>query len=149
MRVLVLGLILLLLWPPATANSVGWVWVDKPIVVAEEEPKTLTDLGEWTVTAYCSCEICCGEWAKNRPGGKVFGASGVELQPGVSVAAPLPSGSILLIEGLGTYTVHDKTAEWIVDKYQGRIVDIYHQSHEEALAFGKHEARVWMVEEGE
>lgn len=139
--------LLLPLWPSAVANSVGWMWAEEPTVIQEEESApALTDMGEWTVTAYCPCEKCCGEWALNRPEGRVYGASGEELQAGVSVAAPLPSGTVLEIEGLGTFTVHDKTAGWIVDKYQGRIVDIYFENHQEALQFGKRQARVWMVE---
>lgn len=53
---------------------------DLPAVIAPstapQEPETTPEpepvlLGTYRITAYCSCEICCGEWAKNRPGGKV------------------------------------------------------------------------------
>lgn len=105
-----------------------------------EEP-TYIDLGEYIVTAYCPCEKCCGKWAKNRPNGIVYGAYGIELVEGVSVAAPFPEGTVLLIEGR-EYIVHDKTAERIVRRYNGKIVDIYFQNHETALKFGKQVLRV-------
>lgn len=40
--------------------------------VPEPEPEWI----EAVATAYCSCEICCGEWALNRPNGIVYTASG-------------------------------------------------------------------------
>lgn len=100
----------------------------------------------YTITAYCSCEICCGQWAKNRPDGIVYGAYGVELVPGYSVAAPLPYGTKLKIEGK-TYEVQDTTASWIVDRYAGRIIDIYvGNSHQEAINFGKQELEVTIIQ---
>lgn len=107
----------------------------------------LIKLGEYTVTAYCSCQKCCGEYAYNRPSGKVYGAAGVELTPGVSVAGWLPFGSHIIIEGQ-EYIVQDRTAEWIRDKYKGRIIDIYFSDHATALEWGKQKHEVWLVEEG-
>lgn len=104
----------------------------------------LVSLGEYTITAYCACAKCCGKWATNRPGGKVIGAAGVELTPGVSVAAWLPFGTRLLIDGQ-EYVVEDRTAGWIRDKYDGRIIDIYFADHAQALEWGKRTAEVWAV----
>ena len=92
--------------------------------------------GKCRITAYDACSECCGQWADNRPldeNGEpiVYGASGEELTPGVSVACSLPYGTELKIDGLpGTYIVHDRTAEWIQDKYNGMTVDIYMDSHD-------------------
>ena len=110
--------------------------------------ETVEPIGSHTITAYCSCPICCGSWADNRPNGIVYGAHGVELEQGVSVAAPLPNGTVIEIEGLGEYVVHDKTAEWIVDRYDGKIVDVYFRDHDEALRFGKHTRNVTIVSRG-
>lgn len=93
-------------------------------------------LGNFRITAYCSCKKCCGKWADNRPNGIVYGASGAELKAGVSVASPLPFGTELHIEGLGDYVVQDRTANWVVEKYGDGIVDVYFDSHEEACKFG-------------
>ena len=105
----------------------------------------LISLGTYTVTAYCSCEKCCGEYAKNRPGGKVYGANGTELHEGVSVAAWLPFGTKLKIGGK-VYTVQDRTAKWVKEKYNSRIIDLYYSDHAEAWNWGKQELEVWVME---
>lgn len=110
------------------------------------EPVNLVYLGEFRVTAYCSCEICCGQWAENRPNGIVYGASGEELVAGVSCASPLPFGTVLEVEGVGTYIVQDRTASWVVDKYGENIVDIYFDDHQAALEFGLQYRNVYMKE---
>lgn len=119
----------------------------EPIDIIEpilEEP-ILESLGEYRITAYCPCEICCGIWAKNRPGGIVVGAYGVELEEDVSIAAPLPSNTRLYIDGIGEYTVQDKLADWVLEKYDNKVVDIYFNSHEDAKAFGLQHKEVFIV----
>lgn len=103
-------------------------------------------IGTFTLTAYCPCEICCGEWALNRPDGIVYGAAGVELQEGVSVACSLPFGTTLQINEQ-KYIVQDRTAEWIKEKYEEKIIDMYFENHETAEKFGKQTTDVWIVEE--
>lgn len=104
--------------------------------VSEVETTNSRLHGSCRITAFCACSVCCGEWANNRPLDEngnpiVYGASGKELTPGVSVACSLPYGTKLEIDGLpGTYVVEDRTAEWIQDKYNGMTVDIYMDSHE-------------------
>ena len=104
-----------------------------PEVEEPEEVKTIdfVDLGEYTITAYCGCEICCGEWSSVP----VIGAGGVELVEGVHCASPLPLGTIVEIEGLGFYEVQDRTANWIAEKYNGKIIDIYFENHADAKDF--------------
>ena len=105
-----------------------------PEIIVEEPVRRLH--GSCRITAFCACSVCCGEWANNRPLDEngnpiVYGASGKELTPGVSVACSLPYGTKLEIDGLpGTYVVEDRTAEWIQDKYNGMTVDIYMPTHE-------------------
>ena len=81
----------------------------------KQEIKQETCLGEYTITAYCPCEVCCGKHASNRPNGIVYGASGEKLIEGVSVASPLPFGTKVLIDG-HEYVNQDSTANWIVEK---------------------------------
>lgn len=71
---------------------------------------------------------------------------GVELTPGYSVASPLAFGTKLYIEGYGDVVVQDRTASWVVDKYNGEIIDIYFDNHEEALNFGVRYADVYEIE---
>lgn len=108
-------------------------------------------IGEFTVTAYCPCEICCGEWAADRPGGVVYTASGDVAEEGVTVGAPwetLPSGTVVEIAGVGRREVQDCPAGWISEMYGGRIIDVYFESHQDALEFGRREVSVWAVESG-
>lgn len=113
-------------------------------IVEPESSLKQTSLGEYTITAYCGCEICCGEYALNRPNDTVYGAAGVELKEGISVASPLPLGTKIIINGQ-KYINQDRTAEWVVNRYDGKIIDIYFDEHEDAEAFGKHVLEVFMV----
>ena len=121
---------------PVSAQVIQYSLPPEPMpeIIVEEPARRLH--GSCRITAYCSCEICCGEWSKDRPldadgNPIVYGASGQALTPGVSAACSLPYGTEIQIDGLpGTYVVEDRTAEWIQDKYNGMTVDIYMDSHE-------------------
>ena len=134
-------------YEPSESPTIDFgVEVEEQVEVVQEIITTQAQATEvYTITAYCSCSICCGEWATKRGDGPVIGAYGVELTPWYSVAAPLPYGTKLKIDGM-TYEVQDTTASWIVDRYAGRIIDIYMgDSHEEAKAWGKVELEVEIV----
>ena len=120
---------------------------DPVIPEPEESAPEKVCLGEYRITVYCACEKCCGEWAKNRPGGIVVGAAGIELVAGVSCASPLPFGTVVEVEGLGTYIVQDRTASWVAEKYDNKVIDIYFDSHEAACEFGLKFANVYVEEE--
>lgn len=99
---------------------------------------------QYLVTFYCSCEKCCGEWANNRKDGKVIGAGGVELIDGLSVAADLPMGTRLLIDGR-EYEVQDRGGA-----IKGKRIDIYcGDNHQRALDLGRKVADVEIMELGE
>lgn len=106
-------------------------------VVAVVEPELI----EYRVTAYCPCEECCGEWAKNRPldeNGEpiVYGAWwGKELTDKYSAASPMAFGTKVNLEGYGVVEVQDRTAKWVVDRFGENIIDIYMTDHDEAAAF--------------
>lgn len=95
---------------------------------------------ECVITAYCPCEKCCGIWAKNRPNGIVYTASGEVAQEGVTVAADwdvYPAGTVLYIEGMGEYIVQD-----VGGAVNGNHIDVYFDTHEKAVNFGKQTAFV-------
>lgn len=117
--------------------------VEAPEPVEPVATIEFVDLGVYTLTAYCGCEECCGKWASVP----VIGAGGVELVEGVHCASPLPLGTVVEIEGLGVYEVQDRTASWVAEKYNDKIIDIYFENHEDALKFGKKTARVKEVKE--
>lgn len=109
-----------------------------------EEQSKKTYIGEYTITAYCPCAKCCGKHALNRQNDIVAGAMGVELKEGVSVASPLPFGTRVLIDGK-EYISQDRTSEWIAKKYDDKIIDVYFDKHEDAEAFGKQTAQVYVL----
>ena len=69
------------------------------------EPEVIS-LGEYKLTAYCSCEKCCEHWATNRPldenGNPIVYTANMSIaKQGVTVAADtniLPFGTVLLID---------------------------------------------------
>ena len=83
-------------------------------------------LGIYTLTAYCSCEECCGK-------SDGITASGVKARPNHTIAAPseFAFGTKLMINGI-EYTVEDRGGA-IKDKR----IDVYFDSHQEAISFGK------------
>lgn len=136
----------------ATTDTLNTIVSEMPVIntpesiITPEEPEPIL-LGTYRITAYCSCEKCCGEWAKNRPDGIVYGAYGIELKPGVSCASTLPVGTVVEIEGLGEYTVQDRMAQWVIDKYGENLIDIYFADHEAACEFGLQNLNVYLKEE--
>lgn len=119
-------------------------------VAEPEEPQKpkVKSLGEFVLTAYCSCEKCCGKWALNRPldeNGEqiVYGASGARLIEGISVAVDpdvIPYGTELYING-NLYIAHDCGGA-----IKGNRLDVYFATHEEAWNFGKQTAEVFILE---
>lgn len=122
-----------------------------PTVIVTTAPETPIPKYEWIefkVTAYCPCKKCCGEWAYKRPLDEngnviVYGATGIVLKQGVSVAADTsiyPMGTELEIEGMGTYTVHDRGGA-----IKNNRLDIYFNTHADALDFGVRTVRVRVI----
>lgn len=81
--------------------------------------------GVYKVTAYCACAKCCG-WETG------ITASGVKATANHTIAAPstFSFGTNVVINGV-TYTVEDRGGA-----IQGNRIDVYMNSHSEALAFG-------------
>ena len=88
-----------------------------------------------TITAYCNCKKCCGQWHQYKKT-----ASGHTPKQGVTCAASrsIPFGTNLLIVGVGTRVVQDRLSL----AYDNNRVDIFFNSHQEALAFGKQRLNV-------
>lgn len=86
---------------------------------------TTASSGVYKVTAYCSCAKCCG-----KTNGVT--ASGVHATANHTIAAPstFAFGTQLVING-NTYTVEDRGGA-----IQGNRIDIYMNSHAEAIAWG-------------
>jgi len=97
-------------------------------------------LGEYNVSAYCSCSQCCG-----KSDGITF--SGKKAVEGITIAADTrvhPIGTVLNIEGIGERVVQD-----IGGSIYGNKLDIYFSGidgHMRALNFGRQTLKVWEVE---
>lgn len=81
--------------------------------------------GVYKVTAYCACMQCCGKT-------NGITASGAKATANHTIAAPstFAFGTKVVINGV-TYTVEDRGGA-----IQGNRIDIYMNSHAEALAWG-------------
>ena len=89
-------------------------------------------LGEFTITAYCPCEDCCGRWADGVT------ASGLPAGPGIVAVdrSVIPLGSTVVIDGQ-RYLAADTGVT-------GNRVDICMTSHQSAKDHGVRKAEVWV-----
>ena len=91
-------------------------------------------LGTFTISHYCSCKICCGANATGTT------ASGKKVREGmVAASRNIPFGTKLKIDGV-VYSVEDRLAT----KYDSRI-DVFVNSHSEAIKLGVKREKVWEV----
>lgn len=104
-------------------------------------------LGNFELTAYCSCEICCNEFAFNRPVDKngneiVYGAIGERLNEGYSIAVDptvISYKSEVIING------HTYKAQDCGGAIKGNKIDIYFEDHQSAINFGIQYAEVFLI----
>ena len=91
------------------------------------EEEILKDLGTFKITAYCSCEKCCGIWSDGYTATMTKPTEGrtVSVDPKV-----IPLGTEIIIDGK-TYVAED-TGKSI----KGNKLDMYFDSHETALSYG-------------
>lgn len=94
-----------------------------------------TSLGNFKITAYCPCSQCCGKYANG------ITATGTIATEGRTIAADpkvLPYGTSVWIDG----------KEYVVEDCGGAIkgneIDLYFDSHEEALRWGVQTKEVYV-----
>lgn len=91
-------------------------------------------LGEYTLTAYCSCSYCSGGWGSKT-------AIGTTCKAGKTIAVDpkvIPYGTTVRING------KDYVAEDCGGGIKGNHIDIYFNSHQECLEFGRQKAEVFI-----
>lgn len=128
--------------PAATSSQLTFV---EPTVLEIDEPE-LINLGEFRLTAYCPCVKCCGIWSAEHPDriGTDYTQktkSGTIPEQGRTVGVDpevIPLGSVLVIDGQ-EYIAED-TGSAVNDK----SIDIYFDSHEDAVAFGVQNKTVYL-----
>lgn len=121
---------------------------EKNIINGKSEPQTETETqtadgaaGQfnvekriYVVTAYCGCVQCCGKSDK-------ITASGAMAVEGVTVAtdSSIPFGSKIIIDGK-EYIAQDRGGA-----IKGNRIDIYFESHERALQYGRQTKEVTIL----
>ena len=92
-------------------------------------------MGDYVISAYCNCSICCGQWA----GGPT--SSGTMPVAGITVASnTIPEGSYIMFNN-HVYHVEDTGNPSVL----GSRIDLYMDSHEEALNWGLQTFPVYAV----
>ena len=109
----------------------------------EEEARKpkLKSLGVFNLTAYCTCKTCCGKNSPEVTGRPSRTRSGTHPVQGRTVAVDpkvIPLGTHIFING-HEYVAED-TGSWV----DGKDVDIFFNSHREALIFGRQKAEVFV-----
>lgn len=102
---------------------------------APEQPK-LKSLGTFKLTAYCACSRCCGKCDG-------ITATGTKATAGRTIAVDprkIPYGTEVVIYG------HTYIAEDCGGAINNNKIDIYFNSHAEALKFGVQYAEVFVNE---
>lgn len=113
--------------PPTAVNEVQVATMPDAQMV-EPVGERWESLGVFRCTAYCGCRRCNGKWTGQPT------ASGVALQPGVTIAVDkrlIPFFTILKIDGIGVRVAHD-TGKNIY----GKRIDVYIPDHKTASRFG-------------
>lgn len=138
--VLISGIMHLLFCGHVMTVNAAETTIEAPVEVAEVIPEPeIISLGEYKLTAYCPCMKCCG---------KTDGItkSGVNAVEGVTIAADpkvLPLGTKVLING------HEYTVQDTGGAIKGNKIDVYFDSHQDALEFGVQYKEIYIVKEGE
>lgn len=111
-----------------------------PVYVAADANGTYQYLGEYLLTAYCPCPICCGKYSNME---NPVTASGARPTAGLTIAAPsnFAFGTKIMIDGQ-VYVVQDRGGA-----ITGNHFDIYFNTHQEALNFGRRITSAYLVVE--
>lgn len=86
-------------------------------------------LGEFELTAYCNCKICCGKWSGSPCANGQYPADGITIAVDKKV---IPLGSKVYIDGFGERIAMDTGSQ-----IKGNRIDMYISSHDKALQFGR------------
>ena len=106
-------------------------------MIHQKETHEGTLLGVFDITGYCSCEVCCGKKEKYLTKTETIPRAGYTVAADPSI---LEMGTKVEIGGI-VYTVED-TGESVT----GNVIDIYFDTHEEAVRFGRQRKEVYLVQ---
>ena len=112
-------------------------YADKKEKVEYIEPQKLISLGEFRLTAYCPCIICCGKWSGSPTASGVMPVANHTIAVDTNV---IPFGTEVVVNG-NAYIAEDTGSA-----IKGNRIDIYMSDHNEALKFGVQYAQVYITE---
>lgn len=101
-----------------------------------EEPN-IVSLGEFRLTAYCKCEVCCGKWINHPTASGVMPTVNRTISVDTNV---IPFGTEIMIDG-NIYVAEDTGSA-----IKGNRIDVYMSDHQTALEFGVQYKEVFKVE---
>lgn len=127
-----------ILWVEPLAAEAEYVEEQEPVsplvaeVIRQETPQkaAYTHESTMTVTAYCPCEKCCGAYSNG------YTATGAKATQGVTIATDpdvIPLGTEVEIDG------HIYIAQDVGGAVSGNRIDLYFDSHDDALQWGVQE----------
>ena len=102
----------------------------------KEKLKEKQLLGEFKITAYCPCPLCCGEWADGLTYTETIATEGrtIAVDPEV-----IPLGSKVEIKG------EEYIAEDIGGAIKGNRIDLFFENHEDALKWGVQSLNIFLI----
>ena len=111
-----------------------------PTYVPDDANGKYQYLGEYLLTAYCPCPICCGKWSNME---NPITASGARATAGWTIAAPknFAFGTKIMIDGQ-IYEVQDRGGA-----ITGNHFDVFCNTHQEALNFNMRTTSAYLVVE--
>jgi 3D (Asp-Asp-Asp) domain-containing protein len=95
-------------------------------------------MGEFILTGYCPCPICCGAWSNMDNPITASGSSAVANHTVAVDTSVIPFGTEILINGQ-VYVAEDRGSAII-----GNHIDIFFATHEEAKSWGKQTGSVYV-----
>jgi 3D (Asp-Asp-Asp) domain-containing protein len=95
-------------------------------------------LGEFLLTAYCACPICCGAWSNIENPTTASGAIASANHTIAVDTSVIAFGTEVLINGQ-VYVAEDRGSA-----INGNHIDIFFATHQEATNFGKQTASVYV-----
>ena len=120
--------------------------------LAENNPPTeYKDVIEATATAYCLCQKCCGKTPSHPYYG--YTASGIKIVPGTGIKViavdpnVIPLGTKVYVDGLnGAWDYGYAVAADTGSAIKNLKIDLYMDTHSEALSWGRRSVNIYVVE---
>lgn len=104
----------------------------------EKQEEALRSLGMFEITAYCPCPLCSSSWNRTTATGTTATAGRtIGVNPDV-----IPYGSRIMING-HEYIAEDTGGAM---RENPRVIDVFMESHEDALQFGRQNFEVFIIE---